>query len=242
MKKRTKIVIVVMALAVLLSTAAYSQSSARGRSRGSSTQEYILTVRSNVKGASVHISGELRGEAPTRVKLEEGTYTVHVKANGYRPFNTVVKLDSNTTIDANLQQREYNLTVTCNVQGANVYINGSLKSGGTPLTITNLEPGTYTIRIKAPGYFEGSANVNLNNDKSVNINLQPARATVIPVKPHPDFKVFLDGQQIFEPTRVQPGEHTISYTIGALETQNTFYFEAGKNYRIQPALSLSIGY
>ena len=98
------------------------------------------------------------------------------------------------------------------------------------------------ITIKADGYFDGNATVNLGKNQSVHINLQPAMATIVPTKPHPDFKVFVDGRQIFEPEMVQPGEHTIQYSIGALQTQSTFYLEAGQTYRIEPVLSINFGY
>ncbi|MEW6405331.1 MAG: PEGA domain-containing protein [Chloroflexota bacterium] len=65
-----------------------------------------------------------------------------------------------------------NLTITSNVKGAQVFINGAAQKGNTPLTVT-LAPGPYNITVKAPGYIDGNANVNLTSDQTVNINLTP---------------------------------------------------------------------
>ena len=220
----------------------FSQSTATGSGRGRGAAKYQLTVRSNVSNASIYINGTQQKGSPTfTTELEEGNYRVTLSAPGYYDASQQVNLNGNQTIRINLQPVNYKLTVTSNVNGASVFINGNQQKGSIPYH-TQLPPGTYNITIKADGYFDGNATVNLNKNQSVHINLQPAMATIVPTKPHPDFKVFVDGRQIFEPEMVQPGEHTIQYSIGALQTQSTFYLEAGQTYRIEPVLSINFGY
>ena len=220
----------------------FAQSTATGSGRGRSAAKYQLTIRSNVSNASIYINGNQQKGSPTfTAELEEGTYRITLRAPGYRDASQQINLNGNQTIRINLQAVNYKLTVTSNVNGASLFIDGNQQKGSIPYH-TELPPGTYSITVKENGYFDGNATVNLNRNQSVHINLQPAMATIVPTKPHPDFKVFVNGRQIFEPEMFQPGEYTIQYSIGALQTQSTFYLEAGRTYRIEPILSINFGY
>jgi hypothetical protein len=137
---------------------------------------------------------------------------------------------------------KYDLTITSNVGSAMIYIDGTAQKV-TPTHTFNLKKGTYTITLKAKGYEDGSATVNLNSDQSIRINLNPLKATIVPAKHHPDFIIIIDGkQQGSGPVQVLPGTHTIEFRIGALSAKGTYTFEAGETYRVQPTLGIDFNY
>jgi len=138
--------------------------------------------------------------------------------------------------------QNYTLTVNSNVKGAQIYIDGNAQKGSIPYSVS-LESGTHTVTLKASGYHDGSATVNLNSNQTIQINLNPLKATIVPTKHHPDFIVIVDGkQQGSGPIKVLPGTHTIEFRIGALSAKGTYTFEAGRTYRVQPSLSIDFNY
>jgi len=137
---------------------------------------------------------------------------------------------------------QYTLTITSNVSAAQIYINGALQKG-TPTYSTTIDEGTYTITLKAKGYEDASATVNLNSNQTIRINLNPLKATIVPAKHHPDFIIIIDGKQHGSgPVQVMPGSHTIEFRIGALSAKGTYTFEAGQTYRVQPTLGIDFNY
>jgi hypothetical protein len=137
---------------------------------------------------------------------------------------------------------QYTLTVTSNVSSAQIYLDGAYQKA-SPTHRFTLDEGTYTITLKAKGYEDGSATVNLNSDQSIRINLNPLKATIVPAKHHPDFIIIIDGkQQGSGPVQVLPGTHTIEFRIGALSAKGTYTFEAGETYRVQPTLGIDFNY
>jgi len=136
--------------------------------------KYNLNVTANVANARVYIDDADYGQVPLKTVLEEGTYTVRVKAPGYNDYVTALVLKSNTNINAVLELaiKYYNLTVTANVAKAKVFING--KEGGNVPFTTSLPEGAYTITVKAIDYNDYSTTINLNKNTNLNAVLEPA--------------------------------------------------------------------
>lgn len=229
-----RIIVIAVLVLLLIPSLMFAQRTTGGA-------KFDLTVTSNVGSAQVFINGAAqnnKGVPFTASGLAGGSYTVTVKAPGYYDGNATVNLTSSQTVTVNLSPMTATLTVTSNVSDGMVYINNSAQNNkGLPFSST-LSLGSYNITIKAPGYYDGNASVNLNSNQTVNVTLQPMLATVIPMKPHPDFKVFVDGREITAPQTYTPGSHTVRYSIGALFVEQTFTFEAGKAYRFEPVMSL----
>ena len=137
----------------------------------------------------------------------------------------------------------YRLRITSNVNTATVFINGNYQQGATPPASFNLQRGTYTVTLRAPGFEDGVVTVNLNENENIHINLQRRRATLIPQTQHPDFILIVDGtRRRIQPLEIKPGVHTIEFRIGSLSVSGTYTFEAGQTYRIQPSLGIDFSY
>ena len=142
----------------------------------------------------------------------------------------------------------YTLTVRSNVNGAQVSVQGGqgekgVRKSGNITYSDSFEPGTYTVTVSAPRYQDGTATVNLNSNQTININLNPLKATIVPSTQHPDFIMIVDGrQQGSGPVKVDPGTHTVEFRIGALSASGTYNFEAGESYRIQPTLGIDFDF
>lgn len=137
----------------------------------------------------------------------------------------------------------YRLRITSNVNTATVFINGNYQQGATPPASFNLQRGTYTVTLRAPGFEDGVVTVNLNENENIHINLQRRRATLIPQAQHPDFILIVDGtRRRIQPLEIEPGVHTIEFRIGSLSVSGTYTFEAGQTYRIQPSLGIDFSY
>ncbi len=131
---------------------------------------FDLTISANVAGAQVFLNNAPLGNAPLSVRVERGSYTVRVSAPGYQDYLTAVHVAGPTAINAVLQGNLYQLSVNCNVAGAQIYVNNALV-GAAPY-IGAYAPGSYTIRASAPGYAEVTTVVNLNDDETVSLMMQ----------------------------------------------------------------------
>lgn len=132
--------------------------------------QYPLTVNANVPHAAVFINGNQVGTTPYTAQLTAGTYAVTVRVPGYNDFNQSVMVNGPSQVNATLMPQQASLTVNANVQGAEVFLNGS-PAGRTPLTL-QVVPGSYTVTVRAPGYNDFSQNVVVNGPIQVNAMLQ----------------------------------------------------------------------
>ncbi len=141
-----------------------------------------LTVKSNVSGAQVYVNGKIAGYTQPNfsVLLAAGSYEITLKAKGYQDFKTTVRISRDpVTVNATLrggqvtpppQVLNHSLSVSSNVNGAQVYVNGNL-AGTTPFS-GQVPPGSYNLVVKAPGYVDYTQNVTVRGPTRVNATLQ----------------------------------------------------------------------
>jgi len=72
------------------------------------------------------------------------------------------------------QKKDTALTVQTNVTSANVYLNGNYR-GTTPLTIKNLTPGKYKLRVEKQHYQTREINVNVKRGQRITYNIDLVR-------------------------------------------------------------------
>ncbi|CAM4445289.1 PEGA domain-containing protein [Deinococcus marmoris] len=96
------------------------------------------------------------------------------------------------------------LFVGTNVDNATVTLNGQ-RLGGANVTYNNLRPGSYPVRIQAPGYRDISTTVAIRAGTTTNVNAEFAAVVVTPPAPTKltisirssvnNARVFVDGQE-----------------------------------------------
>ncbi|MDV6373865.1 DUF4384 domain-containing protein [Deinococcus arenicola] len=96
------------------------------------------------------------------------------------------------------------LFVGTNVNNATVTLNGQ-QLGGANVTYNNLRPGSYPIRVQAPGYNDISTTVTIRAGGTTNLNAEFAAVVVTPPTPSTftvtinsnvnNARVFVDGQE-----------------------------------------------
>ena len=213
-----------------------------------------LNVLSNIAGADVYLSGTFVGKTPLSIKVVPAIYDVVVKAPGYRDFVQNTRIFAATQINATLSPLviQATLSVTANVQGAEVLVNGN-PAGRTPFN-AQLPQGSYTVLVRAPGYLDYSQNVLLSGPVAVNATLQPLAASFQVAVPeayvNKDLKgghwsqimIYVDGvlQRGATGGQLLPGRHVIRVTSGGMAVETVVEAQAGRTYVLEPFMGVSV--
>ncbi len=155
----------------------------------------FLTVNSDPQGASILINGKDTGKiSPAEFSLDPAAQNIVVHKDGYLDAQTEVKLTAGQTVSYSPILREAGRTdnikpvsggfskifgggvehgmsqveFKTHPKGAQVVINGEVKSKTTPVTL-QLGPGNYDIRFQKEGYQPVVKSLTLNGDKKVKI-------------------------------------------------------------------------
>jgi hypothetical protein len=136
------------------------------------------------------------------------------------------------------------LSIESTPQGAQVQINGkSDPSWVTPLAMTDLQPGQYSITVSKPGFVSDTRTLDVTSGgrANSNIHLVPLTATLI-VKSDPSgASVYVDGHDVGAKTPAQvsvpKGEHVVLVRLSGYidETMNA-QFVLGQTFNFTPTL------
>lgn len=145
----------------------------------------------------------------------------------------------------------FQVTVTANVRGAAIFVNGERQQQTTPATL-NLRRGTYEIRVDSRGYTPWVGTVAVTANTTVRAELLPPYATIVLQIPdeflNQDVRnprgmvtLFIDGQLRTEPQiQIRTGMHHVVITSGGLRLESDVYFEAGLSYTLELILQLNL--
>ncbi|ASJ03528.1 hypothetical protein A3L09_09810 [Thermococcus profundus] len=114
--------------------------------------ESYLQVTSFPQGAEVYVNETYQGVTPLNLTLTPGTYQIMLSEEKYENYTRTVTLAplKTATIIAQLTPKPATLSITSDLSGAKVHINGTY-IGTTPLNLT-IYPGTYHIKLSKQGY------------------------------------------------------------------------------------------
>ncbi len=210
-----------------------------------------LSVNSNVAGAEVIINNNPAGRVPLSAQVPPGSYSVTVRAPGYLDFNQNLVVNGPTQVYATLQGMSYSLSISANVQGAEVLINGN-PVGRAPYS-TQLPPGSYALTVRAPGYLDYSQTVAVNGPLQVNALLQPALASWQLVLPEgltnrdlkgghwAQIQVYVDGVLQKGQNGLMPsGRHLVRIVSGGLSYEAQIDFQPGRSYSLEPSFGFTV--
>ena len=130
-----------------------------------------ISVTSNPSYASVSLDGAYQGQtepgSPFIISgVAPGTHTVMVRLTGYEDSVSSVTVNSGqtSTVEAALVPAAVEtgaLSISSSPTGAEVYID-NVNRGIAPVTIDDMQPGTYTVSLRLSGYSEWSGQAVVN--------------------------------------------------------------------------------
>ena len=213
---------------------------------------YQLSVDANLKGAQVFVNGAYIGVTPCTAVLEQNTYAVVVKLEGYDEYSSSIKLNGAGRIFAVLSPRPIYVYIDAyNAQGASVYRDSTFV-GTTPYRGSWM-PGTYDIRISSPGYNDFNDKSTLRGPLTMSVALVPSFVEYelrIPEgfamnagKPtrFEDLVVLIDGNQMTSPFgTMQIGTHHLELFLGAVHLETVFEVPASGRFVLEPFLGVAV--
>lgn len=158
-----------------------------------------IALRSNPSEASVYnANGELLGETPLAVRLEEGLTDLRFAKSGYqdREFElNVVRGQPLTPAPVQLLPVESSLALTSEPAGAAVIIDGQYR-GETPLQVSLLPDRDYQLRLFKAGFRAHESEVRLNQGEERQMSQRLDQVTgQLSIKVSPDdAEVWVDGR------------------------------------------------
>jgi hypothetical protein len=141
---------------------------------------YEVRIKSNVKGASIYIDGDHKGETPLTVSLRRGSHRVKATAPGYKDAEKTINITRNTTFSMDLEKmdrsddrKKYNVRIKSNVRGARIYVDDDYM-GETPDTI-KVSKGSHFLRVTAEGYEDFTKTINITRNTTLSADLEKAQ-------------------------------------------------------------------
>ncbi|MFH0900094.1 MAG: PEGA domain-containing protein [Pseudomonadota bacterium] len=190
-----------------------------------------LLVEADVADAEVFVDGKRQPDTtPALVDgLDDGIHVVEVRKPPTVPWKQTVYVKGGqrakvvATLATTIQQvTGGNIKVVCDVEGAEVWLDGELK-GKTPVTLESVASGSHRLAVKVQGYtpFEDQVSVDAGSATIVKASLTKIAAAPPPpstgllkiVSPVPEAKVFIDGASagtVPVEREVPAGEHFVT--------------------------------
>ncbi len=170
-----------------------------------------LRIACNVSGAQIFVDGNPVGTTPNDAKIPLGKHEVRVSAPGFVDFVQKIEATAFVALSVTLQGLNQSLSVSSNVNGADVLINGN-PAGKTPFQ-AQVPGGSYSVVVKAPGFLDFAQNIVVGNGPAqVNAMLQPMSFQVNVNGNVQGALVFVNGQQSGQTpfaTALPPGSYTV---------------------------------
>ena len=157
-----------------------------------------LVVHSEPSGATVYVDGRNEGLTPQSLdRIERGERTVSLEMAGYTSYKRAVLIspDEVARVDATLQPLPGTLTVVTVPDKARVYINGEPR-GESPLTLEDLRPGAYSVRVTKRGHADAQRTVRVDRGEEVieELELERNSGTLQIVTRPAGVRVNIDGE------------------------------------------------
>ncbi len=189
-----------------------------------------IQVTSHPSGAIVTLDGGSWQYTPaTFTSVSAGSHSLQVTLSGYQPYGTSAFVTAGQTAGVNAylvptppQPRTGSLNVVTSPRGADIYVDGNYIAE-TPYVVTNLAPGSHSLRLHKAGYDEYLASVTISAGQqtpvSFTFNSQSPAVGSIEVSSTPaGSALYLDGSYAGQTpsgggysdlTSVLQGTHTI---------------------------------
>lgn len=214
--------------------------------------KHQLSVESNVGGAQVYLNGAYAGTTPFSAMLMPSTYSIVIRLDGYEEYTRTVKLGESYRLHATLNPVSLPVYIDAsNVPGATIYRDSSLM-GNVPYRGAWM-PGSYSIRITAPGYADFTDRIFMSGPLTMQVSLTPLLIDYEIRIPEPfatlagksvgfrDLQIYLDGRHLDSPFgKAVQGTHRMTIFFGDLRFETDFDLAPGRFALIEPKFGISI--
>lgn len=210
-----------------------------------------LAVRTDPPGGQVRVDGSTYGVTPLQIdRVRTGEVLVEITLDGYLPYQRELRLRTGQSyrLDADLVPVPSGLTVTTSPPEAQVFINDQLV-GESPVSLTDLAVGTYTLRVARHGFAEQEREVELGSGdrRSEEFRLERISGTVVLVTEPAGVHVYLNGELMGTTeagrTDVISEPFTIDYVLEGdhrLQLLRSGYHHRPRRFRIEVDQTLSL--
>ncbi|MCX7026761.1 MAG: PEGA domain-containing protein [Spirochaetes bacterium] len=214
--------------------------------------KYQLSVDANQRGAQVFVNGTYVGNTPLSVFLEQGSYSVDVKLEGFEDSSKNIRMNGAYRHYAVLDPRPLSVYIDANnAPGASIYRDSSFV-GTTPYRGAWM-PGSYDVRISSPGFSDFRDQFTVHGPITLSVALMPALVEYeirIPElfamkadKPtrFEDLLILIDGAQLTSPFGTMlPGTHHLELYFGDLHLKTNFDVPKGGRFVLEPFLGVNV--
>ena len=138
----------------------------------------VIEVTSDPAGATVTVNGQPRGNTPVTVReVPKGRATVTLKKHGFDEETRELSIvaGESQTLFVKMNGLPGTMSLTSVPDGARFYVNDQPHGKG-PVSLTNLNPGNYTIRVEKEGFATATKTVMLTVKPGV--TTQPKSVTI----------------------------------------------------------------
>jgi tetratricopeptide (TPR) repeat protein len=202
--------------------------------------------------AQVFLNNKTKGATPlTLDNMEPDIYTLKLTREGYEDWEQEVSIAANQITKVNIYLKKDipsygSIRITSKPEKAEVYLNDILK-GITPLTLYNLTPGIYHLKLKLSGYQDYTQQVKVT---ALTTNVLPITLLVIPPKygqlsinSTPSAQVYINDQEKgttpLTLDNLEPGTYQLKLTKEGYEAwQQEVQVKVGETTQITATLSL----
>ncbi len=209
-----------------------------------------LNIKSNPTDAEVFIDDKKIGVTPkTITDLHHGTHNVEVRKIGYESWSESVNIlpDKEIHLTAMLQLGVGSISLKSDPSNARALIDGG-EVGTTPISITDLKPGTHYLEIRKDGYVDWRESLDIIPGKELPfvISLQ-IKAGTISIKSNPsNAKAFIDGKEAgttpITKTDIEPGTYNVEVLKdGYVDWKESVDIAPGKDIELTATLQIMPG-
>ena len=159
-----------------------------------------LIITSVPANAEVIMDGKSIGRTPFRDSIEEGKHEIELRRNGYISLKKSVHVRSKDIAKLErlvLEVKPGSIRINSKPSGAVIYINNK-NYGDTPFNISNLKPGSYSVRLEKAGYDPAVRKVNLPAGENLDLmfNLDSNTGGIDVATQPPGITLYLDDKLI----------------------------------------------
>jgi len=204
-----------------------------------------LFVMSEPSGAVVEVNGEMLGTTPLQdSRVPSGRLLVSIRMEGYETEWRTVNLatDSRQVLEVKLRPQSGLVVINSLPQGATVHL-GNVQVGTTPVTLYDLERGSYNARLELEGHDSNEISFTVRDrvPRALNVDLVSNSGRLLVESEPPGARVFVDGRSEGETPlsldRVPRGRREVELRLTGFQTyRRSLTVEAGDTSRVDAEL------